>query len=63
MGGVCTRLVNIDTNNNGTSDLEEIIALAVEVVVERALLRLDQPLSQFDQQAMVDAHTATDNKD
>ena len=62
MGGICTRIVSIDSNNNGQSDIEEIITRVAEVVVERILARVESPQRDSETGQSVDVHIALDNK-
>lgn len=59
MGACCTKLKTIDLNNNGKSDIEELIAIGIELAVERVLANLQQHQTQSVRS--VDVHIVDNN--
>jgi hypothetical protein len=62
MGLSCTKLRTIDLNNNGKSDIDELMVAAVELAVERVLARLQQPPLVSNPIQPADVHTEVDSK-
>jgi hypothetical protein len=63
MGSSCTKLTSIDLNNNGKSDIAELIAAGVELAVERILAEREQ--SRLDRESIrsVDVRIVDSSKD
>lgn len=63
MGINCTKLRTIDLNNNGKSDIDELIVAAVELAVERVFDRLKQSQPGTLIVQLADVHTEDNNID